>query len=558
MALIELAVSNLAVIESARLQLGRGLVVVTGETGAGKSLVVDALALALGARAASDLVRSGSPSLRVEAIFDDAPRDPDDPLDELVDLGEGQLIVSREVFADGRSVARVNDRTVTVSALAAFGRRLAEIHGQHEHQRLFATERQLALLDRFGGNDALLAAVSEAWRSWRSLVAHAAELVTDPAELERRVELLRHEVAEISDAHLVAGEDEVLIGRVRAAQNLETVARSVAEAVRILQREGGALDAIRAALTQLEGAAEHDERFAELATRGQGIVAEGTELARDAAALGEQLEMDPATRAHIEERLGLMYDLKRKYGESIEAILVAGREAASELARLEDQEALREGLRRDEARARALLDETSATLGAARRRAAVRLTELVNAELPPLGLPAGAFGIEIMPTEVGPNGGDWVEFRFAPNPGEPPRPLARIASGGEASRLSLALKVVLATADETPVLIFDEVDAGVGGRNAGSLGERLRALSEYHQVLCVTHLPQVAAFADMHLHVGKRVDGGRTYTEARVLSVEERATELAAMLAGEGAGGEAQAAAEALLRAAAMSGPQER
>jgi DNA repair protein RecN (Recombination protein N) len=556
MALIELAVSNLAVIESARLQLGRGLVVVTGETGAGKSLVVDALALALGARAASDLVRSGSPSLRVEAIFDDAPRDPDDPLDELVDLGEGQLIVSREVFADGRSVARVNDRTVTVSALAAFGRRLAEIHGQHEHQRLFATERQLALLDRFGGNDALLSAVSEAWRSWRSLVAQAAELVTDPAELERRVELLRHEVAEITDAHLVAGEDEVLIGRVRAAQNLETVARSVAEAVRILQREGGALDAIRAALTQLEGAAEHDERFAELATRGQGIVAEGTELARDAAALGEQLEMDPATRAHIEERLGLMYDLKRKYGESIEAILVAGREAASELARLEDQEALREGLRRDDAQARALLDETSATLGAARRHAAVQLTELVNAELPPLGLPAGAFGFEIMPTEVGPNGGDWVEFRFAPNPGEPPRPLARIASGGEASRLSLALKVVLATADETPVLIFDEVDAGVGGRNAGSLGERLRALSAYHQVLCVTHLPQVAAFADMHLHVGKRVDGGRTYTEARILSAEERATELAAMLAGEGAGGEAQAAAEALLRAAATPGPQ--
>jgi DNA repair protein RecN (Recombination protein N) len=555
MALIELAVSNLAVIESARLHLGRGLVVVTGETGAGKSLVVDALALALGARAASDLVRSGSPSLRVEAIFDDAPRDPDDPLDELVDLGEGQLIVSREVFADGRSVARVNDRTVTVSALAAFGRRLAEIHGQHEHQRLFATERQLALLDRFGGNDALLAAVSEAWRSLRSLVAQGAELVTDPAELERRVELLRHEVAEITDAHLVNGEDEVLIGRVRAAQNLETVARSVAEAVRILQREGGALDAIRAALTQLEGAAEHDERFAELATRGQGIVAEGTELARDAATLGEQLEMDPATRAHIEERLGLMYDLKRKYGESIEAILVAGREAASELARLEDQEALREGLRRDEAQARALLDETSATLGAARRHAAVQLTELVNAELPPLGLPAGAFGIEIMPTEVGPNGGDWVEFRFAPNPGEPPRPLARIASGGEASRLSLALKVVLATADETPVLIFDEVDAGVGGRNAGSLGERLRALSAYHQVLCVTHLPQVAAFADMHLHVGKRVDGGRTYTEARVLSAEERATELAAMLAGEGAGGEAQAAAAALLRAAATSGP---
>jgi len=554
MALVELAVANLAVIDSVRLQLGRGLVVVTGETGAGKSLVVDALALALGARAVSDLVRSGSPSLRVEAVFDDVPRDPEDPLDELVDLGDGQLIVSREVSADGRSVARVNDRTVTVSALAAFGRRLAEIHGQHEHQRLFATERQLALLDRFGGNDALLAAVSDAWRDWRSIVAQSAELVTDPAELERRVELLRHQVGEITGAHLVVGEDAELTRRLRAAQNMEAVARSVAEAVRILQRDGGALDTIRAALAQLRGAAEHDERFSELATRGQGIVADGTELARDAAALGDQLEMDPGTRAHIEERLGLLYDLKRKYGETIELIVAAGEEAAGELARLEHQEALRERLRQDEAQTRGVLDETAAALRKARRHAAIRLTELVNAELPPLGLPAGAFGIEVMQTEVGPNGGDWVEFRFAPNPGEPPRPLARIASGGEASRLSLALKVVLATADETPVLIFDEVDSGVGGRNAGALGERLRALSAYHQVLCVTHLPQVAAFADMHLHVGKRVEGGRTYTDARVLSSEERATELAAMLAGEGAGGEAQAAAEALLRAAAPPG----
>jgi DNA repair protein RecN (Recombination protein N) len=550
MALIELAVSNLAVIDSVRLRLSRGFVVVTGETGAGKSLVVDALALALGARGASELIRSGASSLRVEAIFDDVPRDPTDPLDELVDLEEGSLIVSREVTTDGRSLARVNDRTVTVGALAAFGARLAEIHGQHEHQRLFAADRQRALLDRFGGHDVLLTEVADAWREWRAVTAQAAELLTDPHELQRRTELLRHQVHEIEASALQPDEDSALTARLKAVQNLETVIRSVSDAVRIIQRDAGALDALRAALAQLEAAAAHDERFASLAERGRGIVEEATELGRDAATLGEQLNVDPATRTSMEERLGLIYDLKRKYGESIEAIAAFGADAATELARLENQDVLREQLRRDEETTRATLQAAAARLHDARLNAADALASKVDAELPALGLAGDAFDIEVTATEVGPQGGDYVEFRFAPNPGEPPRPMARIASGGEASRLSLALKVVLAGADETPVLIFDEIDAGVGGRNAGALGERLKALSAFHQVLCVTHLPQVAAHADIHIHIGKRVEEGRTYTEARILEAEQRADELAAMLAGEGAGEEARATAEALLRAA--------
>ena len=550
MALIELAVTNLAVIESVRLALGRGLVVVTGETGAGKSLVVDALALALGARGTSDLVRSGSTALRVEAIFDDVPRDPQDPLDELVDLGEGSLIVSREVTADGRSLARVNDRTVTVGALAAFGGRIAEIHGQHEHQRLFAAERQRALLDRFGGYADHVAAVGEAWRAWRAVAARVGELVMDPRELERRTELLRHQAHEIEAAALRPDEDVSLAARVKSVQHLEAIVRSVGDAVRTLQHDGGALDGIRSALAQLESAAARDERFAALAARGAALVAEATELARDAAALGEQVQVDTAERAAMEERLGLIYDLRRKYGDSIEAIVAFGREATAELTRLEHMDTLREELRIEEQRARGELEAAAATLHDARTAAAASLAHEVNAELPPIGLPGDAFDIDVRPTEVGPSGADYVEFRFAPNPGEPPRPMARIASGGEASRLSLALKVVLAAADETPVLIFDEVDAGVGGRNAGPLGERLRALAAFHQVLCVTHLPQVAAFADVHVHVGKRVEEGRTCTDARILDATERADELAAMLAGEGAGQEARATAEALLRAA--------
>jgi DNA repair protein RecN (Recombination protein N) len=550
MALLELAVTNLAVIESVRIALGRGFVVVTGETGAGKSLVVDALALALGSRGTSDLVRSGAPSLRVEAIFDEVPRDPEDPLDELVDLNEGTMIVSREVTFDGRSLARVNDRTVTVGALAAFGARLAEIHGQHEHQRLFAAERQRALLDRFGNHEQLLADLGEAWHAWRSVTAQAEELVTDRAELERRVELLRFQIHEIESAALQPGEDESLLVRLKAIQNLETVMRSVSDAVRILQRDGGALDAIRAALAQLEAAAGNDERFAPLVERGHGIVAEATELGRDAAALGEQLQVDPATRASMEERLTLIYDLKRKYGGSLEGIAAFADHARGELAALEGQDALRERLRQQEQETRGAMDAAAARLHDARAQAADALAGRVNGELPALGLPGDAFGIDVTPMEAGPNGADYVEFRFAPNPGEPPRPMARIASGGEASRLSLALKLVLTSADETPVLIFDEVDAGVGGRNAGALGERLKALSAFHQVLCVTHLPQVAAFADVHVHVGKRVEEGRTFTEARILTGEKRADELAAMLAGEGAGDEARATAEALLRSA--------
>jgi len=227
-----------------------------------------------------------------------------------------------------------------------------------------------------------------------------------------------------------------------------------------------------------------------------------------------------------------------------------GADAEAELERLADQAGLRERLRADEERQRAELEQAAVQLTQARRKAAAALATAVNAELPPLGLPANAFGVELEATEPGPRGADRVTFTFAPNPGEPGRPLGRIASGGEASRLSLALKVVLAAADETPVLVFDEVDAGIGGRHATALGERLRDLAAFHQVLCVTHLAQVAAYADRHVHVGKRVSDGRTVAEVQVLEGADRSGELAAMLAGEGAGAEAQAAAEALLRAA--------
>ncbi len=550
MPLVELTVENLAVIERVRLPLSRGFTVLTGETGAGKSLLVDALALALGARATSDQVRTGTDAARVEAIFDEVTAGDDEPLADVLSGADGMAIVRREVSADGRSLVRVNDRSVTVGGLATLGARLAEIHGQHEQQRLLASDRQLELLDRHGGLEARREAVGEAYRAWRATVARAAELLTDAHELARRVELLTHQVGEIAAAAPRAGEDEELERQLRAATHAEAIARGADEAVRALRDESAALDAIRIARSSLRQATGLDERFAPLEERAAGLEAEATELARDVEAAAGQVDLDPASRAATEERLALIYDLKRKYGESVEAVLRFGEEAGAELERLSDQAGLRERLRADEEQRRTELQRVAALLSEARGGAAATLSAAVNRELPPLGLPADAFGVDLEPAELGPSGAERITFTFAPNAGEPGRPLGRIASGGEASRLSLALKVVLAAADETPVLVFDEVDAGIGGRHATALGQRLRDLAAFHQVLCVTHLAQVAAFADQHIHVGKQVTGGRTVAAVAVLEGARRSEELAAMLAGEGAGAEAHAAAEALLRSA--------
>jgi DNA repair protein RecN (Recombination protein N) len=551
MPLTELTVENLAVIERIRLPIPPGFTVLSGETGAGKSLIVDALALALGARAAADQVRAGTDAARIEAVFDGVSAGEDDPLADVLSAGDGMAIVRREVGADGRSTVRVNDRSVTVGGLSSLGERLAEIHGQHEQQRLLAAERQLALLDRFGALGEQLTVVSAAHAAWRATTAQMAEMLADPHELARRVELLRHQVEEISAAAPHSGEDEQLGRDLQVAGHAEAIARAADTAVRALRDESGGLDALRTAAGELGQAASLDDRFGELAERATGLEAEATELARDAAALVEAVELDPAARAAMEERLALLYDLKRKYGQALDDVIAFGEAAAAELARLGDQEGTRERLRQQEAKQRAALDAAAASLTRERRAAASELARRVGAELPPLGLPAGSFGVAVEEVDIGPGGGDRVTFTFAPNPGEPPRPLSRIASGGEASRLSLALKVVLAAADETPVLVFDEVDAGIGGRHATALGERLRALSAFHQVLCVTHLAQVAALADTHVHIGKRNADGRTVAEARVLDPQERGAELAAMLAGEGAGDEARAAADALLRSAA-------
>jgi DNA repair protein RecN (Recombination protein N) len=520
MALIELAVTDLAILSRTRVAFRPGFTVITGETGAGKSLLIDALLLVRGGRADPALVRSGAQNARVEALFD---RDPE------------PLICVREVAATGRTVARIDDETVTVSRLAGTVAPLVEIHGQHEQQRLLDNAAQRDLLDAYGGFADLRDEVAAAVRTWRENDAALRELEVDPRELERRLELADHAAAEIDAAELRPGEVEELRGRLAAAADAERLTRLADEAHEALMGEAGSRDQVGRAVRAATELSRIDGRFAELAGRLEGIEAEIQDVAAEVHAAVADLESDALDRERLEERLGTLYGLMRKYGETEDEVLEQGDRSRAEADRLRGLEAdrsRRSVLAREH---RGAADALAATLTAARTAAAGRLGHDVTAALADLGFPHGAFQVEIAPASLDTSGADHVEFLLAPNPGEPPRPLARIASGGELSRVALATRSVLADADRTPTLVFDEIDAGIGGRSAAPIGARLWQLARDHQVLVVTHLPQIAAFADAHLHIEKQVrDDGRTATEVRELQTEdERLFELAAMLTGE-------------------------
>ena len=547
--LLELTVTDLALIDRLRLDLGPGLNVITGETGAGKSLLIDALGLALGARADTTLVRHGAEIARVEALFDRIPE---------------PVIAVREVAATGRSTARLDDETVTAARLAEEVGPLVEIHGQHEQQRLLDERWQRDLLDAFGGHEQLrdeMAAAVERWRANRSALA---ELSIEPRELARRLELLEHEAAEIAAARLQPGEADELRARLEAAQHGEAIARGAATLRDALVGEGsGAREVTAVAVREVRNLARVDTRFEPLVDRLTGLEAELEDAADEVRRLSETVDHDASTLAALEERLGLIYALERRYGDDEEAVIAHGERARAEverLAGLEDERARREA---EDATMLAAVAEVAGRLSDARHSAAADLATAVGGVLVALGFPAGVFEVGLGRRPAGADepaveldgdavafdaaGADQVVYRFAPNPGEPPRPLAKIASGGELSRVALAVKQVLAEADATPTLVFDEVDTGVGGRSADPVGRSLWALARRHQVLCVTHLPQIAAHADVQFRIAKRERDGRTITEVERLDREGRIVELAQMLGGPAGGATTLASARELL-----------
>jgi DNA repair protein RecN (Recombination protein N) len=555
--LLELTVTDLALLERLRLTLEPGLNVITGETGAGKSLLIDALGLALGARADTSLVRHGAETARVEALFDRIPE---------------PLIAVREVTAGGRSTARIDDETVTAARLAEEVGPIVEIHGQHDQQHLLDERWQRDLLDALGGHETLRAAVEAAVAAWRTNRTALTDLIADPRELARRLDLLRYEADEIGAARLRPGEADEIKGRLTAAQHGEAIARGAATLHEALTADGsGAREDLAIALREARTVARLDPRFEPIAERLAGLEAEAADVAEEARSLAEAVDHDPTALAAMEERLGLIYALERRYGDDEAAVIAHGERVAAEIERLGDLDGERARREADDVRLLADVEAATAVLSNARRAEALTMTEAVGAILVDMGFPAGVFEVVVgrRPADAGEpaveidgdavafdaSGVDQVVYRLAPNPGEPARPLARIASGGELSRVALAIKQVLAEADQTPTLVFDEVDTGIGGRSADPVGRSLWALARRHQVLCVTHLPQIAAHADAQFRIIKRERDGRTITEVERLDHEGRIVELAQML---GSGGEAAAglaaARELLDRAAAWRG----
>jgi DNA repair protein RecN (Recombination protein N) len=547
--LLELSVDDLALIDRLRLSLSAGLNVLTGETGAGKSLLIDALGLALGARADATLVRHGAESARVEALFDRLPE---------------PLIAVREVGANGRSTARVDDDAVTAGRLALATEGLVEIHGQHDQQRLLDESWQRDLLDAYGGHAGPRLAVGAAVERWRANRAALAELSMDPRELLRRLDILEHEAAEIDAAGLRPGEATEITGQLATGQHGESIAAGAVEVRETLLGDGtGAREQVARAEGELRGLARLDARWGGLADRLAGLEAEIEDVAAETRSLAATVDHDPATLARLEERLGEIHRLLRRYGDDEAAVIEHGTRSSAEAERLRGLEDDRARRAADDARLLLEVADAAATLSTLRGTTALGFASSVSAVLAELGFPVDAFevalgrrpaarddpAVEVDGDAVAfdATGIDTVVFTFRPNPGEPARPLARIASGGELSRLALAVKQVLAEVDETPTLVFDEIDTGIGGRSADPVARSLWSLARDHQVLCVTHLPQIAAYADAHYRIAKGERDGRTVTEVVRLERAEREEELAQMIGGLSGGEAALLSARELL-----------
>jgi DNA repair protein RecN (Recombination protein N) len=533
-------VKDLALVSELRLELSSGLTVLTGETGAGKSMLVDALLAVTGGRVGAGMVRDGAERAYIEAVFTGV-RDED-------------LVLSREIGA-GRSPARVDQKTVPVSSLAETGADLVAIHGQGDQLRLARPQIQRDVLDAYGGHEALRERAADSHAKLATLRRERESLGGDPRERERRAALFAHEVEEIRAAKLRPNEESDLEAQLTVARSAERLRETAHSAQEMLAGDrASARDRLALAERELRRAAELDARLLVMADRAAAQVSESDDLASELRRYADGIEADPARLAELQSRSDLLYDLKRKYGDDVPAILAHADSAATELERLRQSETRLAHLDDEERDARAALAMAARLLHDARAKAGGTLATAVEMQLKDLALARCSFSVRLEPREPDAFGGDDVRFLIAPNPGEPAKPIDEIASGGELSRIMLALEVVLASNDRTPVLVFDEVDAGVGGRVGETLGRALWSLARHHQVMVVSHLPQVAAYADQHISVRKEVRTGRTHVVAHELDESAGVAELAEML---GAGGAKSLAAGAKeLRASANAWKQ--
>jgi len=544
--LVALRIKNLALVEDLTVELRPGYNVITGETGAGKSILIGAMNLTLGERAERTLIRSGAESCTVEAIFD--VRRLKASLSAFLDENgieaceDHQLILKRTFTNAGSNRQFINGSATSLSVLYRAGEWLVDIHGPHEHQSLLQPARQLDMLDAFGGLEKERDALAGLLKRRAELERGKAGLIGDDATYAQQLDLLRFQVKEIAEAKLAAGEEE----------DIETEYRRAGNAAKLLQLSRTALDLLSeneaSVLSQagivgrtLQELKRVDSTAEAIVTLHEQAVAALRELQAEISKYEGKVETDPERLQELEERLSLIQSLKRKYGSSVEEVIAFGEAAAEKLKKFEDREGELERIRTELDKLDAEIAKAASLLSQKRRKVIPQLSKAISKQLADLGFRQNRFEIEMESADEKEESAslprrrlqDRVEFQFSPNAGEPLRPLRAIASSGELARVMLAIKTVLAAEDQVPVLVFDEVDANVGGETANAVGEKMQQIAKNRQVICITHLPQVAAPAEAHFVVSKEVKGGRTISEIRMLERDERVRELARMLGGQ-------------------------
>ena len=553
--LTELRIRNFAIIESLTLPLSGGFNVLSGETGAGKSIIVGALGFLLGERGSSDLIRTGADRATVEGVFDiGESRSVSDLIDERgIESDDGVVVLKREISSAGRGRAWANGSPVTATALGEIGRALVNLHGQHEAQSLLDSDSQRAILDEFGAAASQARWTKDAWGELAGIRREISQLELRRADAERRADYLRHVVREIEEARLSPNEDAETEYEARLLESAAEL-RSLAESVTSLlsDEETGILARLSSVNRSLAGLRRVDFSAGNLQTLFDSGFYALEELARDVEDYARNIEHDPERLESIRRRRELLYVLTKKYGQTLGEVIETGNKSRAELDLLDSAGFDLAQLEAKEQIAAANFADAAEKLSQLRKTAAKRLAKAVDAVLPDLGMNGGRFTAALEPKEsADENGAEEIEFRVALNVGHDARPLARVASGGELSRVMLALKTILARADSVPTLVFDEVDAGIGGKVGLQVGDTLRRVAEHHQVFAISHLPQIAARAHNHIVVAKAAKGGVTTADVTVLEGPTRVVEIARMLGGDPESKVSRAHAKELLESAA-------
>lgn len=534
--LAQLFINNIAVIERASIELDQGFTVLTGETGAGKSIIVDAIHAVLGERTSKELVRTGTDTASVSALFVDLDQDTLKALDEMSIPREEDksLLIQREIRLEGRSLCKLNGVPATVSMLRELGTRLISIHGQHESYELLSPEVHMTYVDSFGGLEKLLEEYQESYRKLRHIQQKLESFNTDEGEKARRLDLLRYQIDELEAADIQPGEREELTRQRDAMRNSEKIAASL-EIVRDLligdENANGLLSGVSQAVSEMERAAEFlpDAEEPTQKLRDAKYLLEDV----DSALQSMGVEFDPALQETVEDRLDLLYRLSLKYGDTEEKMLAFLENAQKEIHEIEFSDEARAELESQYEAEKKQAITLAKQLSERRKAAGKTFVEMVKQELGFLNMPGIEFLVETERVPLYAMGCDKMQFLVSANKGEPPKPMSKIASGGELSRIMLAIKTVLSGKDKVETLIFDEVDTGISGAAANKVGQKLKQVSQNRQVLCITHLAQIAALADNHFQISKHVEKERTFTDVKLLDFEGRKQELARIIGGE-------------------------